>query len=164
MGVYFTLNPLKTDLLARRANRYDWAQEGELATDAAVLTRRWLLIDADPVRDPLVSATDGEKHAALETVRVIRADLAGRGWPAPVLGDSGNGYHLIYPIDLPADDDGMVRRVLQALAAKYDGPAVHIDQKVFNPARICKIPGTWARKGDSVPQRPHRWAKILEIL
>jgi hypothetical protein len=162
-GVYFTMNPLKPDLLARRANRVDWAEEGELAKDADVISRRWLLIDADPVRDPFVSATDKEKDFALETVRAVRTDLAGRGWAAPVFGDSGNGFHLIYPLDLPADDGGLVRRILQALAAKYDSPAVHIDQKVFNPARICKVPGTLARKGDDVPQRPHRRAKLLEV-
>jgi hypothetical protein len=163
-GVYFTLNPLKPDLLARRANRVDWAEEGELAKDADVIARRWLLIDADPVRDPLVSATNEEKAAALEAVRVIRTDLAERGWPAPVCGDSGNGYHLLCRIDLPADDGGTVQRILQALATKYDTPAVHIDQKVFNPARICKVPGTLARKGDNVPQRPHRRSCLLESL
>src|SRR4051794_26245986 len=41
-GVYCTLNPLHHDLLARRANRMDWAQEGELAGDKNVLRRRWL--------------------------------------------------------------------------------------------------------------------------
>jgi hypothetical protein len=162
-GVYFTLNPLKPDILARRANRVDWAGDGELAKDADVIARRWLLIDADPVRDPLISSTDAEKAVAHETVRAIRSDLAARGWPDPVLSDSGNGYHLLYRIDLPADDGGIVQRILQVLAARYDTPAVHIDQKVFNPGRICKLPGTMARKGDSIPSRPHRRSKLLEV-
>src|SRR5262249_20786830 len=42
-GVYFTLNPLPPDLLARRCNRIAWAAEGELAKDKDVLGRRWLL-------------------------------------------------------------------------------------------------------------------------
>src|SRR5262245_3541215 len=50
-GVYFTLNPLRGDMLARRANRMDWAEEGEPAADKDVIRRRWLLVDADPVRD-----------------------------------------------------------------------------------------------------------------
>jgi hypothetical protein len=162
-GVYLTLNPIKPDLLARRANRVDWAGEGELAGDKDILCRRWLLIDADPVRDAKVSSTDAEKAAALETILRVRDHLGGLGWPAPILGDSGNGYHALYPIDLPADDDGLVKRVLLALAQRFDSDKVKIDQKVFNPARLCKLPGTVARKGDSVPDRPHRRAKILEV-
>ena len=161
-GVYFTLNPLNHELLARRCNRIDWAGEGELAKDKDVLTRRWLLIDADPVRDALVSSTDQEKAQAWSTTQAIRDFLRSQAWPDPILADSGNGYHLLYRVDLPADDGGQVARILQALASRFDSDQVKIDQKVFNPARICKLPGTLARKGDNTPQRPHRRAKLLE--
>jgi len=67
----------------------------------------------------------------------------------------------MYRIDLPVDDDGLVERVLQALAFKYDDDVVKIDLKVYNPARIWKLYGTWARKGDNTPDRPHRKASIL---
>ncbi len=162
-GVYFTLNPLNPDLLARRCNRIDWADEGELAKDRDVLCRRWLLVDADPVRDALVSATDEEKARAWQTAAAVRDFLRGRGWPDPVVADSGNGYHLLYRVDLPADDGGLSERALRALAARFDGDRVKIDQKVFNPARICKLPGTWARKGDDTPSRPHRRARLPEV-
>ena len=161
-GVYFTLNPLNPDLLARRSNKIGWAGEGELAKDKDVLARRWLLVDADPVRDPLISATDAEKAAALETIRAVQGLLRSRAWPEPILADSGNGYHLLYRVDLPADDGGMVARILNALADKFDNERVKIDRSVFNPGRICKLPGTWARKGDHTPTRPHRQAQILE--
>ena len=162
-GVYFTLNPLNPDLLARRCNRIDYASEGELAKDKDVLSRRWLLVDADPVRDPLISATDVEKAAARQTVEAVRDFLHARSWPEPVLADSGNGFHLLYPVELPADDGGLVERILRALAQRFDSERVKIDQKVFNPARICKLPGTWARKGDNTPDRPHRRAWLLEV-
>ncbi len=161
-GVYFTLNPLNPDLLARRCNRIGWAGEGELAKDKDVLRRRWLLVDADPVRDPLISATDQEKDAAHRTILDVREFLRGRSWPDPLLADSGNGYHLLYPIDLPADGGELIERLLRALAQRFDSEQVKIDQTVFNPARICKLPGTLARKGDSTPTRPHRRAKLLE--
>ena len=32
-------------------------------------------------------------------------DLWGAGFPDPVVGDSGNGTHLLYPVDLPNDSD-----------------------------------------------------------
>jgi hypothetical protein len=40
---------------------------------------------------------------------------------------------------------------------------VKIDQSVHNPARLCKVPGTWARKGDNTTDRPHRIAQFLEV-
>jgi hypothetical protein len=161
-GVYFTLNPLRPELLARRCNRIAWAKDGELAKDRDVVARRWLLVDADPVRDPLISATDGEKAEARAAALAVMEYLRGRGWPDPILADSGNGFHLLYRVDLPADDGGLIERVLKALAAQFDSDRVKIDRTVFNASRICKLPGTLARKGDNTKDRPHRRAKLLE--
>ena len=66
--------------------------------------RRWLLIDVDPERPSGISATDAEKAAAQKKAREIYRFLKERGWPEPVVADSGNGYHLLYRIDLPCDD------------------------------------------------------------
>src|SRR5262249_39827200 len=106
-------------------------------------------------------ASDAEKALARRTLEQVRAFLRERGWPEPVVCDSGNGYHLLYRIDLPADDGGLVERVLRALAARFDSDQVKIDQAVCNPARLCKLPGTLARKGDSTPLRPHRRPQLL---
>jgi hypothetical protein len=162
-GVYFTLNPLRPDILARRCNRVDVAKEQEAAADKHVARRRWLLIDADPVRDSLISATDNEKAMAQQRALAVREFLAVLGWPAPVVGDSGNGWHLLYRIDLPADDGGLVKGVLEALKARFDDPAVKIDGTVFNPSRICKLYGTKACKGDNVFDRPHRCSRLVEV-
>jgi putative DNA primase/helicase len=158
-GVYFTLNPLDPSLLARRYNKA--AQARDTASDADVLKRRWLLVDADPVRKSGISATAEEKRRAWEIMRAVHGWLQGKGWPEPVLADSGNGYHLLYRIDLPGDDGGLVKNVLEALAARFDGDAVKIDTKVFNPSRIVKLYGTVARKGSSLRGRPHRRTGVL---
>jgi hypothetical protein len=162
-GVYFVLNPINPQLLYRRGNRIEVADEGEPTADRDIICRRWLLVDADPSRDSKISSTEEEKAAAWETISAVRAFLDSRGWPTAAVGDSGNGYHLLYRIDLPADDGGIVQRVLQALAQQFDTDAVKIDQSVFNPSRICKLPGTLARKGDNRSPRPHRRAKLLEV-
>ena len=62
-----------------------------------------------------------------------------------------------------ADDGGLVQHVLQALDARFSTERVKIDTSVYNAARICKVYGTLARKGDNRPDRPHRRAKILEV-
>jgi hypothetical protein len=51
-GVYFTLNPLKPEVLNRPglAHQVRTAGKGDSASQADVARRRWLLLDADPRR------------------------------------------------------------------------------------------------------------------
>lgn len=162
-GVYATINPVNPALLARASNRLIGAQRNATTGDSDVLTRHWLFIDVDPDRPSGISATNAEKESARETALVLRDILAARGWPEPVEVDSGNGFYLLYRIDLPPQDDGLVHRCLQACAKLVDGSTVHIDTSVANPARIARIPGTWNRKGDNLPERPHRKTQALHI-
>lgn len=165
-GVYFTLNPLEPAMLEEAPPRY--------ASDADVIRRRLLLVDVDAFRfgpdgkklegeDGKVSTTDAEKAKALVVILATREWLRSEGWPDPILVDSGNGYHLLYKIDLPAEDGGLVKRCLHALAARFGTDDVDVDTRVFNASRICKVPWTWARKGKSTKGRPHRLARVLEM-
>ena len=161
-GVYITLNPVMPALLARApANRVRQAGNGDTTSDRDVLRRRHLLIDVDPVRPTGISSTEEEHAAAIALATEIAAYLWGLGWPAPILADSGNGGHLIYGIDLPVDDSGLIKRVLAKLSALHTTPAMKVDEKVFNPARISKIYGTLTRKGEDTADRPHRLSCIL---
>ena len=157
-GVYYTLNPLKQESLAT-ASRI----RPHSASDIDVLCRRWLLIDVDPKRPSGHSATDEEKANAKAKIVAIRDHLRHQNWPEPVFADSGNGFHLLYRIDLPADDGGLVKKVLGVLADLFDNEHVEVDRKVFNPSRITKLYGTKACKGPDIPERPHRWTSIIEI-
>lgn len=174
-GVYYTLNPLRPDRFVRQAPRLQRAGKGQTADDHDILERRWLLVDIDPVK-PLKhkddSATDSEKGKTLTTALLVREYLAGEGWPKPVLSDSGNGHHLLYRLaepypvtadTLPLKEDDPIRKLLLHLADKFNGPSGEIDCKVFNPARIVKLPGTLACKGDGEGERPHRRARVLEV-
>lgn len=117
-GTYIVMNPISSALLARAANRVRAVSERDALTgDADITARRWLLIDADPRRPSGISATDAEHAAALDRVRWIRAVLRAEGWPDPILADSGNGGHLLYRVHLPADDGGLCKGALEALAA-----------------------------------------------
>lgn len=167
-AIYITLSPVLAVLLARSKNRL--RQKAKETTSNHEVTRRlWILIDCDPVRPAGISATDEELAAALETGERVRAFLAERGWPEPVVIMSGNGRHLLIRIDLPADDGGLVQRVLEALAARFDSERVKIDRGVHNAARITKVAGTIAGKGDTLvgveglEDRPHRRA-VLEYV
>lgn len=164
-GVYVTLNPVVPDVLCRSANRI--TKFAKHTTGNTEIERRvWLLIDLDAKRPAGISATRNEHEAALDRARSIRDWLTGQGWPQPIFTDSGNGGHLLYRIDLPNDAaaDALVRGVLKAIAAKWDDPSVTVDQSVHNAARIVKLPGTLAAKGDHTPDnRPHRIARMIDV-
>lgn len=163
-GVYIVLNQLNPDLLARAANRIRTASKSDpLTADNDIQRRRWLPIDLDPTRPTGVSSTDGEHETARARAEAVREYLREASWPEPVLADSGNGFHLLYRVDFPPDDGGLVKRVLEAISAKFTDSAVTLDTSVHNPARIWKLYGTVAAKGDSTASRPHRLSRLVEV-
>lgn len=171
-GVFWTINPVAPDLLARRKdggtrtpNAIGPAESGMSAGNADIIGRRWLYIDLDPDRPTGTAATDDEKSAAVEIGTAIAEWLAERGWSAPMVVDSGNGRHLYYPIDLPNDADAtdLVKRILKALHQRFGTGAVKIDASVSNAGRIARIPGTWNRKGAGTADRPHRPVALLSV-
>ena len=171
-GVYLTMNPIMP-AAAPVAVRDDgtrprpfnraatFAGTGATTCDKHILARRRLLIDVDAANKPGTSATADERAAALATRDDIRAYLAGLGWAQPrVTTCSGNGGGILYAIDLPNDDDAkrLVKRVLDALDARFSTPAATVDVANSNAARITRIPGTITAKGTHTPERPWRVA------
>ncbi len=157
------IEPSLSGLAARAVNRAKPFAK-DTTTDKDIVRRQFLLIDLDPKRPPGISATDAEHEAALQRAIKCRQGLRDLGWPDPMFNDSGNGAHLIYRIDLPNDAaaNALVKGALNSLAAKWDDEAVTVDRSVHNAARIVKLPGTLAAKGDHTNDRPHRIARIVE--
>jgi hypothetical protein len=165
-GVYVILNQINPELLARAANRIAIGPKN-LTQDRDIIRRRWLPIDVDAKRPAGISSTEAEHEAAIKTAYAIRTwaiDELKTPAETIVLGDSGNGAHLLFRIDLPndADSENLVKLCIRAIASRFDNEVVTIDQSVFNAARIWKLPGTMARKGDSTSERPHRIARLKE--
>ena len=168
-GIYFTVNPAKPELLARAANRAKTYAD-TTTSDHSIACRRWFIVDLDPEREAGISSTNDEHTAAFDKALEIAGHLEREGWPGAVLMDSGNGYYLLYRVDLPNDDESrdLVERCLKALAHRFngpvdDGPAVKVDTTMFNAARIIRVPGTTNRKGDDTPDRPHRVCHIVHV-
>lgn len=162
-GIYCVLNPVVPTLLGRAYNRLRERSEHTTA-DNNIIQRRWLPVDLDPVRPAGISASDEEHEAALMRARTIAADMAAE-WGRPIVADSGNGAHLLYPIDLPNDEESLriVTGALAMLDKRYSDTTVKVDVTCANAARIWKVYGTVARKGDSIPGRPHRVSRLLEV-
>ena len=151
-GIYVTLNPLKAGATGSTAD-----------TDIAL--RRWFPVDVDPKRPANTAASDVEHEGASRRAAEIRTFLAGLGWPEPVEADSGNGAHLLYRIALPNDDASrkLIQSALKALDYLFSGDRQNVDTTVHNAARVWKLYGTVARKGDNSPDRPHRMARLAQV-
>ena len=166
-GCYVTLNMVNPALLARRANRIKMhlSRSDTTTSDADILRRRWLPIDIDPVRPSGVSSTDAEHELARAKAEEIAGWLSQFGFPEPVTGDSGNGAHLLYRIDLPNDElsTKLVKSVLGILDLLFSDTAVSVDMANYNAGRIWKLYGTVAKKGDHIPERPHRRSRIISV-
>src|SRR5262249_2049763 len=94
-GCYVTINPVVPGLPARAANRII-KRPKHTTSDAEITRRIGIVFDADPVRPAGVSATDAEKALAWARIDQLVEELTRRGWPQPILADSGNGYHARY--------------------------------------------------------------------
>ena len=147
-GTYITLNEVNPQVRARSADRMTFKAKSTTA-DADILRRRWIVIDIDPKRPSGISATDAEKRKSFEAREAVEAYLCENGFPSGVKADSGNGYYLLYPIDLEPSDT-RVAELLSHLADRFDSEHVSIDRTVASIARIIKVPGTTARKGSDL--------------
>lgn len=160
-AVYVTLNRIDPQLLSRYANRIQ-EHAASTATDANITRRRWLLLDFDPIRPKDTSATDAQVELAKDITRRCYQALRDAGWPEPVIAESGNGMHLVYPLDLANDAESreLIKGALGGLARRFDTMGVTLDQSVFNAGRILKLYGTVATKGDNTPAAPWRESRL----
>ena len=157
-GVYLTPNPVRRGLLTRAKNKLTMARKGLLTGDRDIEEVRWLLVDVDPARPSNLSSSPQEKLAAKALAYKIKLFLGKSGWPEPIIGDSGNGYHLMYRISGVTPD--VVSKILDVLAFIFNTEQVQVDQSVYNPSRIWKLYGTAARKGENQESRPWRMSEL----
>ena len=165
MQAYFTLNEINDALYSREQHDTFVKKPKSTTNDGDVTRRRMVLIDLDPSRAAGISASDDEfEKAHLKAVDVFRY-LIGAGFKEPIITKSGNGWHVYLPCDMPNDEEHneLVKRFLQSLSKMFSDASVEIDEKVFNPARIDKLIGTWAKKGSDTPDRKWRIAEIVKV-
>ncbi len=162
-GIYITVNPVQPALLARSHNRVkEYARQ--TTSDKDVLHRRWIFIDFDPVRPAGISSSDQENAAALERAVTCRERLAQRKIPS-VLANSGNGAHLLIPVDLPDNEVSteLVRKFLTLVDSKFSDEQVKVDTGMVGASHLIKLYGTLACKGDHIVERPHRRSALVDV-
>ena len=160
-NVYFTLNNVKDDCFAR-IQQNKLCIPAETTNDNDINNYEWLFIDLDPIRATGTSSSKEQLEKAKEKTRKVYNFLKREGFEDPVIGMSGNGYHLLYKIALSLDRKEVVENCLKALDLLFSDEYIKIDKVNHNPSRICKLYGTLAQKGVGTEDRPHRMAYIVK--
>lgn len=163
--IYFVLNKINDEC-------YNRAQKDKIVnyvkpttSDADIVGRKWILIDFDPKRKTGTSSSKEELLKARDVARKTYDFLVDQGINPPVVAMSGNGYHLLVRVQLANSDENqtLVARFLKAISMMFQTEDIDIDLKVYNAARICKLYGTWAKKGANTEERPWRMAKLIKV-
>lgn len=163
-SVYFTLNQLKHQVLAdaKNVNTFGAMRSGEATKDKDISRYNWLFIDVDPERETGVCATEEEKGHARTVITKCSAFLKEKGFAEPIVCDSGNGYHLLYKVDVEVEEgERIIEGVIKLLDRFFSSREAKVDKSVFNPSRISKLYGCMSRKGDNTQERPHRESQII---
>lgn len=164
-NIYFVLNKISDACYSREQTERFIEKAKNTTSDNDITNREWLLIDIDPKRSAGVSSSDEEKNKSKKTINDVFAWLRDFGFPEPIVADSGNGFHLLYKINLPNNDESkeLIKTVLSVLDMYFVNEFCDIDKTVFNASRITKLYGTAARKGNSTEQRPHRESYFVRV-
>lgn len=160
-NVYITLNRISDDCYSRKQKDRIIIPE-ETTQDTEITAYDWLFIDLDPVRVKGTSSSNEQVQKAKTKAEKVYAFLKQEGFEEPVIGMSGNGYHLLYPVMIEVGKKETVKKFLEALDMLFSDEDIKIDTVNFNPSRICKLYGTLAQKGTGTEERPHRMAYIVK--
>lgn len=149
---------------------------GGTVKESNVSRVRWLLVDIDPDRPTDTSSTNRQMLEAFKMAETIykgiykaaediwHKDKLKLYFPEPLVAESGNGYHLLYPVDdLPEGFSVVAKTFLNTLAEKFNDTEnnINVDISVFDLPRICKLYGTKAVKGSDNSLYPHRLSAII---
>jgi putative DNA primase/helicase len=169
-AMYWTINLVDGSLADRVTNEIGPARKGACIQAKHIARITNLPFDCDAVRPKGWPATDEEHAATLEVANRIKAHLASRGFPEPAIFDSGNGTYLMYKTDLSPELKFLVRAFIQHVSKQFStrdektpGAKVWVDDSVWTPPQLLRVPGTWNKKSKSTPERPHRRAWIISI-
>ena len=167
VGIFCVMNPIRP---GQHNVENKIKRAGKATKDEDIVRRHALLIDIDPTRAKgfkKYSSTDEEKEHARRVRDFVVEILGKRGWPEPCKFDSGNGYHLLYRINLSNDDHSntLLRQLLKTLNRLLPNDIrglASVDEAVFNASRVTKLPGTMVRK-NRTDDRPWRLSRVISV-
>ena len=164
-NIYFTLNIINDACYSREQHDRISQKPKSTTSDNDIVARKWCLIDVDCEKPSDTNSSDEEKKLAQDVVNKVYTFLRDEGFEEPVICDSANGYHLLYKQNMVANAENTetMKTFLRVLDMYFSTDKVKIDCSTFNNSRICKLYGTYSRKGYNTPERPQRESKIVRV-
>jgi len=164
-NIYFTLNSIDEACYSREQHDKIVVNPKSTTSDKEITVRKWCLIDIDCEKPADTNSTNEEKELAKPIVNQVYKFLRDEGFNEPVICDSANGYHLLYRMAMINSDKNTatMKAFLEVLDILFSTDKVKIDTVVANAARICKLYGTYSRKGSNTDKRPQRESSILKV-
>ena len=163
-NVYIVLNEINKACYAKTA-RDEFVPKASSTGDKDIIGRWWILIDLDPIRPSDTSSSDESVEKAKVKAVQVYDFLKQQGFTEPLVGFSGNGYHLLYRVCIKNNDQTkeIIQRFLNTLHVLFTDDYTKVDTANFNAARICKLYGTLAQKGSDTEEYPHRMSHIIRV-
>jgi AAA domain len=156
--IYTTINPINPEF-ARNINGAP--TRGARAGSQHIARRLVLPYDIDTIRPVGQAANDAERRAAREATAKVVEFWRSKGVQPEVI-DSGNGYQVRVPVDLPnnAEVGALLKSVLRTHKQQFATAGVKFDVLADAP-RVMRMAGYTNWKGGGAPDRPHRKTKLL---
>ena len=165
-NVYYTINRLPDDVRGLPQYNKIIVRPKQTCNDNMMLARDYVCIDLDSRRLSGTNATDEQVGFTMKKANEVYQYLLNEGFNPPQVVFSSNGVHLYIRCAMINNEKNtkLVKRFLQALSMMFTDEHTDVDEKVFNCARIMRLPSTYSCKGNTMDaSRPQRLCKFVKM-
>lgn len=165
-NIYYTINRLPDDVRGLPQYNKIIVRPKQTCNDNMMVARDYVCIDLDSRRLSGTNATDEQVEFTKKKANEVYQYLVNVGFNPPTVVFSSNGVHLYLRCAMLNNEKNtaLVKRFLQALSMMFTDEHTDVDEKVFNCARIMRLPSTYSCKGNtSDASRPQRLCKFVKI-
>jgi hypothetical protein len=162
--IYVRLNPVEARAVNAAPNRLH-LDAGKATVGTTTARRRWLMVELKVHHSTDAGVTEEQLDALRAWGVGVGKELRRLGWPRPIAAQGGNGFDLLYAIDLPNDTatNVLLKNALAGIASRVDDDNHFIGQSAFHPAQACRLYGTLAGTGDPGDPSQRRLTKIESL-
>lgn len=165
-NIYYTINHLPDDVRGLPQYNKIIVRPKQTCNDNMMVARDYVCIDLDSRRLSGTNATDEQVEFTKKKANEVYQYLVNIGFNPPTVVFSSSGVHLYLRCAMLNNEKStkLVKRFLQALSMMFTDEHTDVDEKVFNCARIMRLPSTYSCKGNTMDaSRPQRLCRFVKI-
>ena len=165
-NIYYTINRLPDDVRGLPQYNKIIVRPKQTCNDNMMIARDYVCIDLDSRRLSGTNATDEQVEFTKKKANEVYQYLVNVGFNPPTVVFSSSVVHLYLRCAMQNNEKNtkLVKRFLQALSMMFTDEHTEVDEKVFNCARIMRLPSTYSCKGNTMDaSRPQRLCKFVKI-